>query len=153
MIPKLVDNVLPEGIHECTFEEVSAIFGQLWRTDQRLKLTEKLRDFLDAARRSGIIAAVVIDGSYVTAKQEPGDIDLVVAYRPDFDLKHEELRPFEYNVLSKRAIRRTYCFDAFIFPDGSQEYHEWVEFFSGVRADDPDQQTSRTRKGVLRIVL
>ncbi len=152
MIPELVDGVLPEGVHECTFEELSEAFGRFWRTDQRIRLTERLRDFVDAARRSGIISAVVVDGSYVTAKEVPGDIDIIVAYRPDFDLR-QELRPFEYNVLSKGAVRRIYRFDAFVLPDGGDEYRLWVEFFSRVRPDDPDLPTSRSRKGLLRVVL
>src|SRR5436309_780425 len=82
----------------------------------------------------------------ITAKEVPNDIDVIVAYRPDFDLKYEGLRPFEYNVVSKRAIKSAYRFDAFIFPDGSEEYLEWVDFFGKVRTDDPDQRTSRTRK-------
>jgi hypothetical protein len=121
MIPELVDNVLPEGIHECTFEEVEAAFGRFWKSDRRIGLTRTLKGFLDDARRSGIVAAVVIDGSYVTGKAEPNDIDLVVAYRADFDLG-QELRPFEYNVISKGVIRRTYRFDAFVFANGSPGY-------------------------------
>jgi predicted nucleotidyltransferase len=153
MIPELVDNVLPEGIHECTFEEVREVFGRFWRTDRRIRLTERLAEFLAAAKKSGIVAAVIVDGSYVTGKEAPSDIDLIVAYKPDFSMKYEELRPFEYSVVSKRAIKRSYRFDAFIFPDGSDEYRHWVDFFGNVRADDPELQTSRTRKGVLRIAL
>jgi hypothetical protein len=152
MIPDLADGVLPEGIHECTFEEVSDAFGRFWRTDQRIRLTARLREFLDAARKSGIVAAVLVDGSYVTANEVPNDIDLIVAYRPELDFA-QELRPFEYNVLSKRTIRQAYRFDAFVLPDGGEEYNTWVEFFSRVRPDDPNQQSSRLRKGILRIVL
>ena len=104
MIPELVDNVLPEGVYECSFEEVDAAFGRFWRSDRRIDLTAKLKRFLEDARKSGIVGAIVIDGSYVTGKAEPNDIDLIVAYRPDFELG-QELRPFEYNVLSKNAIK------------------------------------------------
>jgi hypothetical protein len=51
---------------------------------------------------------------------------------------------------SCRGVR---SIDAAVFPDGSPGYHEWVELFCKVRADDPDQKSSRTRKGILRIVL
>jgi predicted nucleotidyltransferase len=152
MIPELVDNVLPEGVHECTFEEVDQAFGCFRRSDRRPRLTAKLGEFIEAARRSGIVAAVVIDGSYVTAKEEPSDIDLIVAYRPDFDFR-SELRPFEYNVLSKPVLKRAYKFDVFIEADTSEGYRKWVEFFTRVRPGDPGLQTARARKGVLRIVL
>ncbi|HEY1376928.1 MAG TPA: hypothetical protein VGF55_09040 [Gemmataceae bacterium] len=152
MIPELVDGVLPEGVHDCTFAEVSEAFGRFWRTDQRIRLTERLRDFLDAARLSGVAAAVVIDGSYVTAKEVPNDIDVLVAVRTDVDLTVPP-PPFVYNILSKRAIRRTYGFDAFVLQDAGEDYRKWVEFFSRVRSDDPDQPTARSRKGLLRVVL
>ncbi len=153
MIPELVDNVLPEGVHDCTFEEIDERFGQFQRTDRRVKLTAKLRQFLDDARKSGIVVAVVVDGSYVTARDEPSDIDLLVAYRAGLDLKYEGLRPFEYNVLSKTAARRHYRFDVFIEAEGSDGYFQWIEFFRGVRPNDPRLATAQVRKGVLRVVL
>jgi hypothetical protein len=152
MIPELVDNVLPEGVHDCTIDEVAEAFGRFWRTDQRIRLTERLREFVAAAGRSGVVAAVVIDGSYVTAKEVPNDIDVLVALRLGVDLT-VPLPPMVYNVLSKGAIRRNYGFDAFVLPYAGEEYQKWVEFFSRVRPDDPDQQSTRSRKGLLRIVL
>lgn len=152
MIPALIDNVLPEGVHVCSFDEVAPAFGQFQRTGGRIQLTVKLGEFLDEPRRSGIIVAVLIDGSYVTGKHEPNDIDIVVLYRADFDLR-QELRPFEYNVLSRRVLRSRFGFDAFIERDGSEGYYGWIDFFSQIRLNDPDQATSRIRKGLLRIDL
>ena len=57
------------------------------------------------------MAAIIIDGSYVTRKQEPEDIDLIVALKPGFD-PLSELRPFEYNVQSRRMVKQFYKFDA-----------------------------------------
>jgi hypothetical protein len=133
-------------------DEVDQVFGRFQRTDRRIQLTKRLRLFVDDATRSGIAAAVVIDGSYVTAKEQPGDIDLLVALRPDFDLS-QELRPFEYNIRSKRMIKQLYKFDVFVEVDGSDGYLGWVAFLSRVRKDDPDQHTSRLTKGLLRIAL
>ena len=76
------------------------------------------------------MAAVVINGSYVTAKAEPGDIDVIVALRPNFD-RLRELRPFEYNVQSRRMIRQKYRFDVKVALDGSDVYQEAVAFFAG----------------------
>ena len=91
-------------------------------------------------------------GSYVTAKAEPGDIDVIVALRPEFD-RLRELRPFEYNVQSRRMIRQKHRFDVKVTVDGSDVYREAVAFFAAVRADDPEQTTSQPRKGLLRIEL
>jgi hypothetical protein len=83
MIPELQDGVLPEGLYFCTLEEVKMSFGQFRRSDRRPQLTERLTRYVRDARNSGVVSAIVIDGSYVTAKDEPGDIDLIVALRPE----------------------------------------------------------------------
>jgi hypothetical protein len=93
-----------------------------------MHLTKRLRAFVDDARRSGIASAVVVDGSYITAKDEPEDIDLIVALRPDFDLG-QVLRPFEYNIRSRRMIKHLYRFDVFVEVDGSAEYDGWGPIF------------------------
>src|SRR4051794_40774616 len=100
MIPALEDGVLPEGVHDCTFAELTEAFGQFQGSDRRLTLTARLKAYLDEARRSGLVVAVIVDGSYVTAKEAPEDIDLIIVYRSDVDW--ESLRPFEYNAVSKR---------------------------------------------------
>lgn len=152
MIPALYDGVLPLGVHQCTFEEVQNVFGRFNRSDQRLHLTDKLRQFISAARNSGIVRAVVVDGSYITAKPEPGDIDLILVLRADFDLA-QELRPFEYNIQSKRMVRRLYGFDVLPALDGSVAYDRYISDFSRVRLDDPEQTTNQRYKGLLRIDL
>ena len=72
--------------------------------------------------------------------------------RPDIDFS-ADLRPVEYNVQSKRVVRRLYGFDVLSAIDGGLEYKQWVEFFSQVRRDDPEQTTQRIRKGLLRVDL
>lgn len=63
--------LLPAGIHEATWEEFVARFG--W-TPHRLTLLAGLKAALDALRLAGCRRAYV-DGSFVTAKEEPGDFD------------------------------------------------------------------------------
>lgn len=96
--------------------------------------------------------AILIDGSYVTNKEEPGDIDLIVALRSDFDLA-AEMRPMEYDIQSKAMVRKLYGFDVLPAVDGSETYQRFLDFFSRVKLDDPDQRTTREHKGVLRIEL
>jgi hypothetical protein len=151
MIPELEDGVLPDGLHDCTVEEVEAVFGRFQKSDRRIRLTERLKAYLADASRSGIVVAVVIDGSYVTAKEEPEDIDLIVVRRSDVDTTR--LRPFEYNAISKSMIRSLYKFDVFSVADGSEELANRVAFFSQVNAEKASGYTSRTTKGLLRVRL
>ena len=152
MIPELEEGVLPEGIHSCTVDEVEQTFGRFSHSDRRPRLTESLRSYIQAARTAGIAVGVLIDGSYITGKAEPNDIDLVLVLRSDFDLA-AELTPMEYNVQSKRMVRKLYKFDILTAVEGSATYDEYVGLFSQVRLDDPGQSRTRKRKGLLRIEL
>ena len=152
MIPELDDGVLPEGVHACTLDEVVEAFGRFQKSDRRQRLTETLRRYIADVRTAEVAVAIVVDGSYVTGKEEPADIDLILVLRPDFDL-NQDLRPAEYNVQSKRMVRKLYRLDVLPAIDGSETYDEHVAFFSQVRKDDPRQPTARDTKGMLRIDL
>jgi DNA-binding Xre family transcriptional regulator len=73
MIPAFdgIQGNLPPGIHEATWDEITARFG---RTAHRRRLLAGLRQALEALRRAGCRRAY-IDGSFVTAKRVPGDFD------------------------------------------------------------------------------
>jgi hypothetical protein len=72
---------LPPGIHDATIEEVLERFD--WRNNlSRASRSKALRDFFDFVKQFAI--DVYIDGSYVTSKLAPGDVDLVVVLAEDF---------------------------------------------------------------------
>lgn len=98
------------------------------------------------AQTSGVVKMIIVDGSFVTDKDAPSDIDLIVVSLPRGVLP-ANLRPLEYNVLSKRSIRRQYGMDVLSAQDGESEVDEHIEFFSQVR------NRPEIRKGMLRIVL
>ena len=152
MIPELIDNVLPEGMHSCTIDEVDAAFGRFWKTDRRIKLTVKLKEFVEQARKSNIVVALIVDGSYVTAKATPDDIDVVVVLRPDADLS-QLTASFAEMLKDRRRMRLEFAVDARTVPDCSDKLLELIDFYSKVRLDDPGQSTSRLKKGLLRIEL
>jgi hypothetical protein len=47
--------------------------------------------------------------------------------------------------------KKLYKFDVFVVAEDSEEYRKIVAFFTQVRSTDPEQSTSQTRKGLLRI--
>jgi predicted nucleotidyltransferase len=149
MISPLEDGVLPEGVFDCTIEEIDRTFGRFQGSDQRIKLTVKLRAFLDEVRRSGLSDTVIVDGSYISAKDEPSDIDLLVVAKTE--IAWDSLRPFEYNAVSKRVVRQTYRFHVFVYPEGSPDYERLLNRFQRVRPDAT--YTERECKGVLRVRL
>jgi hypothetical protein len=146
-IPALnADGFLPEGIHECALEEVQTRFGVFDRSDRRLRLWTALRDFMREVKACGIVEAVLLDGSFVTAKPEPNDVDLILVVRASHDFA-ADLRPAEYNVLSKRRVFRRYGFDVLVAQAGSDRLRRYLEFFQQVRLEPV------AKKGILRVSL
>jgi len=62
---------LPAGIHETTWNELATRYGT---TIHRGRLLDGLKLALDSLRAAGCRRAY-INGSFVTAKDEPGDFD------------------------------------------------------------------------------
>ena len=146
-IPELNSNgLLPPGIHECTLEEVGDRFGRFQKTSQRCGLFANLEKYVQDVVATGRVEELVIDGSFVTARHDPNDIDLIVVLAADHDLT-ADLRPFEYNVVSKKRVRKAYKFDVLVALSGSDLYQGYLRFFQQVR-NAPTQ-----RKGILRVKL
>ncbi|MEQ8788489.1 MAG: hypothetical protein RIC55_19420 [Pirellulaceae bacterium] len=83
MIPDFrEDGYLPVGLHTATETEVTFRFGASTRRRRRLIL--RLRQWLELARLTGV-HRFLIDGSFVTTKAEPHDIDAVVLLPSDFE--------------------------------------------------------------------
>lgn len=150
-IPELIDNVLPEGVHDCTADEIAERFGRFQRSDRRMTLTERLRRYLDEAKISGVVKAVIINGSYTTAVDEPDDIDLIAVLRDDFDWSLE-LKPYQSNAIDRKAIRRNYRFDGFAYKDGESGLANLIAVFATV-PEKHSGLTRRSHKGMLRVTL
>ena len=100
-------------------------------------------------RRRGIAEALIVNGSFTTAKHDPGDIDIVLVLPKGHDF-NGDVTPDEYNLLSKRRVGKTFgsdTFDMFVAEDESQEYEKYTRFFQEVK-NQPGES-----KGVLRIEL
>ncbi len=146
-IPDLdADGLLPVGIYEATIDDVRTSFGRFQRTDRRPDLFQRLEEFIVEARSTGLIAALIVNGSFVTVKDEPSDIDLVLVLRRDHDFQ-VELPPFQYNTLSKRRVRKRYRFDILLAREDSGEYEEYVCFFQQVK------QRPHRQKGILKVLI
>ncbi len=84
MIPDFNDHgYLPAGIHPATLERIAARFGQ--EPELRRVQMESLRWLVDLAKRVGVLR-LIVNGSFVTDKWEPNDIDCVLLRGPLFPL-------------------------------------------------------------------
>lgn len=118
---------LPEGIHAATWEEFEMRFG--WNRHRRI-LIQGLQTALGHLRAVGC-AIVYVDGSFVTAKDEPEDVD--AAWDPrgvDLDALHA-LEPVFFDFSSRRAAQKA-KFGVEFFPSdvpANAESKSFLEFF------------------------
>jgi hypothetical protein len=146
-IPPLDTNgLLPSGVHSCAWPEIRERFGCFQGSDQRPRLCERLEAFARESKAAGIVKALVVNGSFVTAKPQPNDIDLVVVLAAGHDFR-ADLGVSAYNVVDRGRVRRAYGFDVFVAEDGSADYAALVRFFQRVRLP------SGLSKGILKVDL
>jgi hypothetical protein len=135
------DGYLPEGLHQASEDEVLARFGH--STPRRVYLMGRLRRWLELARAVGA-QRLFIDGSFVTEKVEPGDVDAVVwlpdSFREQVSAARSEAIELQTMVSTRepKELFSTYS---------SEMWEGWVEFFSQTR--EPDAR----RKGVVEVTL
>ncbi len=142
---KLDENgLLPVGTHDMTLDQIEELFGQFNTSDRRPKLFEKLQTLWDQLSRSDFIDHLIVNGSFVTGKPEPGDIDLILALKPGRS-RNDNWLPHEYNLVSARRVQKHFKFDLFSVPVDSESYTKLLDDFSRVKGD------SALRKGVIRL--
>lgn len=71
--------LLEAGMHNMTFSDLESVFVTPFESNERRKiLLSRLAAFTERLKEVPIDMEVWIDGSFATAKENPGDIDLVV---------------------------------------------------------------------------
>ncbi len=78
------DGDLPPGVHRATLSHVLERFGQ--GSVQRCAVADRLIRIYQLATSTGLLARFVVFGSFVTAKDEPNDVDIVLLMEDTFDL-------------------------------------------------------------------
>jgi hypothetical protein len=82
MLPPFDDHGnLPIGIHLCTIEELEARFGS--GSEERATEMSELLQFIEAAKRAGV-RRLLVNGSFVTGKLAPNDVDVVFLPGPGY---------------------------------------------------------------------
>jgi hypothetical protein len=71
-------------VHRATLSEVLERFGQ--GSVQRCAVSNRLNRLYQLATSTGHLARFVVFGSFVTAKDEPNDVDVILLMEDTFDL-------------------------------------------------------------------
>lgn len=127
-IPKLgSQGLLPRGVHRATLAEVRRAFGG--GTARRVELMLALEEAMGRARRAGV-RRVLINGSFVTAKKEPRDVDLVFLVSEAFGARLKGGDPHARWIADRVRERRPKLLDAHVAVEG-EEWASWARFFEG----------------------
>lgn len=139
--PFRTEGYLPEGVYVCSEAEVIFRFGSSSRRRRRLVL--RLRRWLELGRQVGA-QRLLVDGSFVTAKEDPQDIDTVIMLPQDFTQQlAQEYAPaleLEEMLLTRRP-------EEIFAAEDEADWEEWVDFFRQTR--EPDGR----HKGLVEIRL
>jgi len=142
MIPDFrEDGYLPEGLHVATEAEVTFRFGT--STPRRQRLALRLRRWIELSRA---IAAhrLFVDGSFVTSKPEPNDVDAVVWIPNDFV---QRVSRGDLETLELETMLLTRHPEEIFAAEDRRDWNDWLDFFSRTR------ETDGRRKGVVEIEL
>jgi hypothetical protein len=124
---------LPPGIHTATLEEVEAVFA---RTPKRGTLFDGLRRAVQNLQAAGV-RRVFIDGSFVTTKADPNDVDGCWEWeeKVNLDLLDPVFLDFSHQ---RRTMKEKYGVDFFLatWVEAGSEL-TFLEFFQLNRSDEP----------------
>lgn len=134
--------LLPEGIHKATIEEIEDKFCNIPDKKRRKDLWTVFKKYLENISKHDIKYEIYVDGSFVTNKEYPGDIDIVL-------LMDVEYNNSDWNTL----INDDYIKIKF---EGLQVLPAFLESYSGEMTLDFAQDVEtipNIRKGIVRVIL
>lgn len=134
MIPPLDDyGNLPAGIHLATLIELLSVFGQ--GSPEREVQAEELRSFVVWAKAAGI-RRIIVNGSFVTGKLSPNDVDVIVLPGPDYPRMPE----------AEQVHETAWPFLQIIFAADDRDFEDWA-------LKDFGTDRRRRPKGVVELTL
>ena len=135
---------LPGGVHRATLDEVLARFGH--GTTQRQIATGRLKRVMELARGTGKLERFIIFGSYITAKPEPNDVDILLVMRDD--LQEQDYDPDTFPMFDHSRAQRELGASLFVIRPG---------FIIGEGVDQfiAHWQVKRdlSRRGIVEVIL
>jgi len=141
------DGWLPTGHHAAIWQEVALRFGGE-QDSRRAAVLFSLLQWRDAVRAKAMAGMVILDGSFVSRKEVPGDFDLVFLYD---EAAEERVRadPEARALIDYQRCREMgFLGDIFALPASLQKFSPQL---SGLSMFDFDRQG--TAKGVVEVML
>ena len=115
-------------MHDTSFQEIRKVLGF---TDRRRYLINGLERYLCEWDQHQVLESAIIDGSFVTDKQEPRDIDLLLVPKPTA-LFDDSLGELVFRLCNDRdETKEHFGCEAFLaLGRDSEHYFKWYEYFT-----------------------
>lgn len=138
--------MLPVGVYDCSLSEMAARFG--WNT-HRQRLVRSFGNFLAREIRSGeFLEPLYVNGSFVTDKDEPEDVDVVLDLRAASD--DRKWRGLDLMQKERNRFREQYDVDFWVNLPGPNNFANFFQYV-GVKSAKFKGLAHTDRKGILRI--
>jgi hypothetical protein len=138
--PLLDDDGYIPPLSTCREAELPCWFG--WNR-QREGLLDRVRRWLGLARAVGV-RRFLLDGSFVTSKEEPGDVDAVALLPEGFGDQLAAGNPAAAELFEMLRTRRP---KELFAAEDEADWWAWFEFFSRTR------EANGRRKGLIEVTL
>jgi len=129
---------LNRGIYQASLDEIEKRFG--CDSLNRCELFKKLQSVIKLLlKHKGDIIKFLINGSFVTDKEEPGDIDCILLIKDSFDFNSKEATQL-------KDAKKLFNIHLFIHTESDYAYHQRrISFFGHDRNKIP--------KGLVEVIL
>jgi hypothetical protein len=114
------DGWLPEGHWQATWEEIEARFAGE-PGSRRQVIQEKLVSWRDSLRAHRVTGRLILDGSFISAKESPGDCDCLFVYDDSHGRLDED--PNTKRLTDYSKLKAAGLGDVFVFPLSLTQNH------------------------------
>lgn len=139
------DGLLPSGRHQCTLDEAKDRFAH---NDARIIIWENLGIALAEMASAGLTGTLFLDGSYVTDKAIPGDIEVVLDVRGETDVKQGLALLFYHS--HHHRLDSTNKVDWYPALPGNNDFVSFFEYIGDKTAAKKKLQ-AKDLKGILKV--
>jgi len=142
-IPQFDSNgVLPLGIYETKIDEIKEYFCSFGNKELRQNLFNTFEKYLNELKKHNTEYEIYVDGSFVTNKHEPGDIDILLFFNVEYNNKEWlTLINEDYINIKYKGVQVLTAFLNSDSKDLTLDFAHDCENISGVR------------KGLVRVIL
>ena len=115
-------------MHDASLQEIRQTLGF---NERRQALVCGLERYLGLWDQHQVLESAIVDGSFVTDKAEPGDIDLLVVPKLEALSSQTFADLVQELCLDRGETKERFNCEAFpVWGEGSENYHDWLSFFS-----------------------